>query len=300
MYLNDTAVSCILTAISPMTVGVAVGGGNSVPLRSVEMNIISGILPDCLVRTSVSIFTVFVSFGHVSPSDCSCSPADICSYIRHNRSVLVCEYLSQHTSDAYVSNIPPMVTILRSEGIIVESVSPSIITSSEVECISVHGIFPYLDVLASCWFGSIRTFLQIRSSSLASCEVPDGIVGNISVTITEESNTQFLSRHFFILVLKQMVVSLHPSLTAESVGHLIIVEGLHPGYTVQTYGNVSRSELATCQFPDLSSGSVTLSISNDGSVFSDSSLAIVIKDCSEDPNCLIDPSMVLSTCVTGS
>jgi hypothetical protein len=100
------------------------------------------------------------------------------------------------------SNIPPMVTILRSEGIIVESVSPLIFTSSEVECISVHGIFPYLDVLASCWFGSIRTFLQIKSSSLASCEVPDGIVGNISVTVTEDSTTQFLSRHFFILILK--------------------------------------------------------------------------------------------------
>jgi hypothetical protein len=72
VYLNDTAVSCILTAISPMTVGVAVGGGNSVPLRIVEMNVISSIQPSVLVRSEKTM--LIDMFGFFSASNrFSCS-----------------------------------------------------------------------------------------------------------------------------------------------------------------------------------------------------------------------------------
>jgi hypothetical protein len=169
------------------------------------------------------------------------------------------------------SNIPPIITILRSHGMVVSSVSPSVFFTSQAEIMFVHGVFPNLDVLASCWFGSRRTFLQVKSSSLASCEVPDGIFGNISVTITDDY-TQFSSSNFFVQILKQIVVSMQPSLSVESGGDLITCEGLLLGYSVQINGqaiNISVFSVNSVGFvsPALSPGLHLVRIMNHRQIF---------------------------------
>jgi hypothetical protein len=118
-----------------------------------------------------------------------------CSFVVSNLVSLIatCHVQEIHVTNQLVvkienSNIPPIVTVLRSEGLFVSSIFPLVFTISEVKDISVHGIFPDIDVLASCWFGSIRSFLRVNSSSLASCEVPGGMFGNITVSITEDSS----------------------------------------------------------------------------------------------------------------
>jgi hypothetical protein len=81
VYLNDSAVSCILTAIPPMTVGVAVSGGNFVPLKVVQMNLVSRFEPSFLFPSETPAF-VHV-FGYFSSSELlSCSaPCRFVEYV---------------------------------------------------------------------------------------------------------------------------------------------------------------------------------------------------------------------------
>jgi hypothetical protein len=111
------------------------------------------------------------------------------------------------------SNIPPMRTILRSQGIVAESVCPSIFTSTEVEYIFSWDFFPYVDVLASCWFGSIRSFLLIKTSSLASCEVSEGIVVEAQLKLDWEQSP-YMARTFIFT--KMFIVNLFQNAMCKS------------------------------------------------------------------------------------
>jgi hypothetical protein len=191
------------------------------------------------------------------------------------------------------------------------------ITSISTSTSSIRGGVPIFifgggfdeDRSLSCRFGDTEASTRILNASCLECITPQMQPGRSNLSVISLSSSVLVGVYSFDFHQDAVLLSISP--TAVTAGSLNTITIFGKGFLrmrsfvcvfglFHIHGNVSSSESATCQFPALSSGSVTLSISNDGIVFSDSTLAIFIKDCSQDPNCLTDQSKVLSSCVPES
>ena len=161
----------------------------------------------------------------------------------------------------------------------------------------------------SCRFGIVEASIRLLNSSCLECITPQMQPGRSNLSIISLSSSVLVGVYSFDFHQDAILISISPTVVTAGSSDVISIFGksflrthsfvcLFGVYSIR--GNVSSAESATCQFPALSSGSVTLSISNDGTIFSEFNAAITIKDCSTDHNCSIERLNVMSGCVPGT